>query len=246
MARRISNKKWLERELAKSHRQKARDKLRELRVALRAARTERKESMRAASEWCRSERLAARERARQLRIRGLAELREATRLEREVARNACSVSKTAAKKTDGIERTRAELEAERVYQREMRRIDAGHKQRRREHRHATYIEQRDESDDEVVQNLEPEFHALWNRLKRGFKGSPRMSRTEEFLKYVELHPDEFLEAISDRTDALVRELEKKEREASKKLTANPALAKRVMEMPTPLEPQPYIDDGIPF
>jgi len=245
LARALSNKKWLERELTRSHRTKAREKLHALRGALRGARAERKEAMRVASERCRADRLAARERARQLRIRGLAEIREATRLEREAARQACNVSREEAKKKDGIERSRAELQAERVYQREMRRIDAGHKQRRKEHRHATYIERRTESDEEVLQNLDPEFHALWHRLKRGIKGSPRMSRTEEFLKYVESHPAEFLEALDMQTSKLVRDLERKERETLKKLKENPTLAKRVMELAPPFE-EPYVDDGIPF
>lgn len=37
-----------------------------------------------------------------------------------------------------------------------------------------------------------------------------MSRTEAFLKYAEEHPSEVLEAIDDKTDALIRELEQKE------------------------------------
>lgn len=75
-----------------------------------------------------------------------------------------------------MERRRAELDAERQYQREMRVIDAGHTKRRKEHRHATYIERRAESDDDVAAGLEPEMLGLWNRLKRGIKGSPRLSR----------------------------------------------------------------------
>ena len=169
--------------------------------------------MEAAAERCRTERLAARERARALRIRGLAELREATRLEREAARQACVASKREAKSKDPIERRRAELEAERKYQLEMRVIDRGHKQRRREHRHATYIEKRSESDDEVRSNIDPSYWSLWERIKRGIKATPRMSRTEAFLKYVEEHPKEYLDAIEHRSDALVKDLEAQERAA---------------------------------
>jgi hypothetical protein len=50
-------------------------------------------------------------------------------------------------------------------------------------------------------------------VKRGIKASPRMSRTEAFLKYAEEHPDEVLVAIDDKTDALIRELEQQKREA---------------------------------
>jgi hypothetical protein len=38
-----------------------------------------------------------------------------------------------------------------------------------------------------------------------------MSRTEAFLHYAEEHPEEVLTSIEDRADALVRELEAKER-----------------------------------
>jgi hypothetical protein len=219
---RESNKKWLQKQIDRDLRVKAREKLRELRRELRAARVQRKEAMKAAAERCRTERLAARERARALRIRGLAELREATRLEREAARQACVVSKREARSKEPIERRRAELEAERKYQLEMRVIDRGHKQRRHEHRHATYIEKRAESDDEVRSNIDPSYWSLWQRIKRGIKATPRMSRTEAFLKYVEEHPHELLEAIEDKTDALVRELEERERALRRRGPAAPA------------------------
>ena len=40
-----------------------------------------------------------------------------------------------------------------------------------------------------------------------------MSRTEAFLDWVEEHPGEYLEAIQDKTDALVKQLEERERAA---------------------------------
>jgi hypothetical protein len=206
-------KKWLYKQIDRDLRVKARQKLAELRRELRAARVQRKEAMKAAAERCRTERLAARERARALRIRGLAELREATRLEREAARQACVVGKRDAKSKGPIERRRAELEAERKYQAEMRVIDRGHKQRRREHRHATYIERRAESDDAVRQNIPKDLIPLFERVKRGIKDSPRRSRTEAFLEWAEQNPGSVLEAIQNKTDALVRELEERERAA---------------------------------
>ena len=165
------------------------------------------------------------------------------------ARQVCLVSKTDAKKKDGIERTHAELEAERIYHRVMRRIDTGHRQRRKEHRHATYIERRDESDDEVLQNIQPEMVALWQRVKRGIKGSPRESRTERFLRCVEEHPDELLLVLEDRTDALVRDLERREREAMKvaRGKGREASSTTAIDMPAYVSsPAENYDDGIPF
>ncbi len=44
------------------------------------------------------------------------------------------------------------------------------------------IERQAESDDEVRSNIPPELVALFERVKRGIKASPRMSRTEAFLQ----------------------------------------------------------------
>jgi hypothetical protein len=214
------DKKWLFKELDRDHRRKAREKLAELRLQLRGARTGRKDAIRQAKERCRTERLAARERARALRIRGLAELREAARLERQAARDVCTVGKADARKKDNIERRRAELAAEAKYQAEMRRIDRSNKSRRREHRHATYIERRAESDDEVRANISRDLVPLFERVKRGIKATPRMSRTEAFLHYAGEHPDEVLDVIEDKTDALIRELEAKQLQAAR--VARPA------------------------
>jgi hypothetical protein len=209
------DKKRLWRDIAREERKKARAKLAELRVQLRAARAERAAAIVAAVERCRTERLAARERARALRIRGLAELREATRLERANARDACSANKGAAKSLDAVRRRRAELGAEAAYQAELRAIERASRARAKEHPHATYIERRGESDDEVRANVSPDLLALWEKVKKGIKGSPRMTRTEEFLRYVENNPGEQLLALESKTDALIRELEQRERDVRK-------------------------------
>ena len=70
-------------------------------------------------------------------------------------------------------------------------------------------------------NIPPEPVALFERVKRGIKASPRMSRTEAFLHYAEENPEEVLEAISDKTDEMVLQLEAQHREARRaaRLTA---------------------------
>jgi hypothetical protein len=209
------DKKWLTREIDRDLRRKVREKLAELRAQLRSARTQRKEAIKSAKERCRTERLAAREHARALRIRGLAELREAARLERQAARDACTLGKADARKTEGVERRRAELAAERKYQADMRSIERSNKVRRREHPHATYIERRAESDDEVRANISPDLVPLFERVRRGIKASPRVSRTEAFLEYAEEHPGEVLDVIEDKTETLIRELERQHRETSR-------------------------------
>jgi hypothetical protein len=146
-----------------------------------------------------------------LRQRVLQELRDAVAAERAEARETCTVRLTAARGIgDQIKRVRATLEAERAFQRDMRRIESANRQRARQVHRASAAERRSESDDSVRANIGPEFWALFDRVKGSIKASPRMSRTEAFLAYVESHADEYVEALESRTDALVREMEERQ------------------------------------
>lgn len=210
------DKQKLWREINRDHRRQAKEKIASLREQLREARRRRKFALRDAKERCRAERIAARERARAMRLRVLEELREAMRAERLGARQACTVRLGEARAIkDDIARARAEFLAEKQYQADLRRIERANRARRKEAPRVTRIERVGESDDEVRANIPPELVALFERVKRGIKASPRMSRTESFLKYAEEHPGEVLVAIDDKTDALIRELEQQEREANK-------------------------------
>jgi hypothetical protein len=210
------DKKLLWRDINHEERRKKRALLVELRGQIRQARARRKDALLAAKERCRSERIAARERARSLRLRALQELREAVEAERTAARRTCSVKIGEARAIrDDVERARAKHAAEKEYQRDLRRIEAANRQRRKEHPHATHIERRAESDDEVRSNLPSDLIPLFERVKRSMKTSPRMSRTESFLHYVEQNPGEMLESIDHKTDALIRELEIRQRETAK-------------------------------
>jgi hypothetical protein len=207
------------RQLERDHRRKMREKLAELRAQLSAARAARKALLSDASERCRAERIAARERARALRLRALAELREATRAERQAARSACIARKDEAKQSTSspIERARAELGAERKYQEDLRRIERGNRASRLHRPKATRAERRSESDDEVRANIPAELVALFEQVKRGIKAGPRQSRTEAFLKYAEEHPAEVLHAVEDKTEALIRDLERQQNETRRAL-----------------------------
>jgi hypothetical protein len=217
------DKKWLLRELERDRKKKAREKIASLAEQLREARRRRKVALREAKERCRAERIAARERARAMRLRVLEELREAMRAERQGARQECTVRLGEARGIkDTILRARAELQAEKKYEAELRRIERANRQRRKEAPRVTRIERQAESDDEVRSNIPPELVALFERVKRGIKASPRMSRTEAFLHYAEENPDDVLEAVDDKTDALIRELEGQYREARRSLRRPPS------------------------
>jgi len=223
LAQAKADRRALWRDINRDHRRQAKEKVASLRGQLREARQRRKFALRDAKERCRAERIAARERARALRLRVLEELREAMRGERVGARQACTVRLGEARAIkDDIQRARAELVAEKHYQADLRRIELANRKRRSEAPRVTRIERQAESDDEVRGNVPPELVALFERVKRSIKASPRMSRTESFLKYAEEHPGEVLVAIDDKTDALIRELQEQERQARRDLRRGPA------------------------
>ena len=214
---------WLD--IQRQHRREAKEKLAHLRAQIRTTRERRRGAMRGAKERCRFERLAARERVRALRLRVLEDLKATVRAERLAARQTCSARVGDARAIkDEVQRARAALLAERKYQADLRRIESAHRQRRREAPGVARGERRGESDDEVRSNIPPDLALLFERVKRSIKASPRMSRTEAFLKYAEEHPAEVLNVIDDQTDALIRELERKEREAARALRRGPSRA----------------------
>jgi hypothetical protein len=87
------------------------------------------------------------------------------------------------------ERRRKELEAERRLQRELMRAE-GLIRRREQLR--TRVEARQESDDDVRANLPEGLIAVFNRVRRAIRASPRMSRTESFLHWAEDNPTEVI------------------------------------------------------
>jgi hypothetical protein len=122
---------------------------------------------------------------------------------------------------DAVDRPRAELRAESAYQAEMHRIHRSNKARLREHPHATHIERRSESDDEVRSNLPPNLVPLFERVKRGIKPTPRMTRTEAFLHYAEENADEAFDVLEEGALGMLRQFEQKEREAPRALRRGP-------------------------
>jgi len=209
-------------EIAREHRKQTREKLGRLRQELRDARALRRSELRQAKERCRAARLAVRAEARELRARVLAELRETIRRDRVKAREVCAVGLAEARGiADRIERARAELHAERSYHQELRRIERANRERHRETKHANRRERRAESDELVRSNIPEELMGLWENVKGSIRGSDRMSRTEAFLKYAEEHPNEVIAILEDRTEALIRDLEKRELEARRELRRGP-------------------------
>jgi hypothetical protein len=208
----------LMRDIAREHRREAREKLVSLRTQIRDAKALRRSAIAQAKERCRTERIAARARARAMKERALEQLREALHRERQLARDTCTASLAEARGIkDKVRHARAELQAERAYQRDLRRIERANRVARLEIRRSTGSERGGESDDEVRGNIPPELAGLWEGVKGRIRGTARMTRTEAFLQYAHDHPTEVLEVLEDRTEALIRELEAKERKVAREL-----------------------------
>jgi hypothetical protein len=218
----------LERDIAREHREKAAATLRALREALHAARAQRNAALAKVTQECRAHRLALRERAHARRVATLAELRDTYAKERAEAREACLLRKSEVHQAarDPIARARGQWEAERKYQQDLRRIEQGNRDRHRQAKRAHAEERRSESDDAVRANIPQEYLALFERVKRSIKGSSRESRTEAFLRYAEQHANEVLEALESESEKKLRDLEAKHAKAQRDLRRLPSVAPR--------------------
>ena len=208
------------RDIAREERRKKKEQLATLKVAIREARGQRRLALREARLACRHGRREVRAKVREMKTRALAELRAAIAAEREAAKSECRAGLSYAKDLGSKhESARHALKAERQYRAEMRRIERGNRERRREivaPRGARARELRSESDDTVRGNIPPELVPLFESVRTQIKAGDRMTRTEAFLHYAEEHPDEVLRSIEDKSDAMLRELEAQERAARRR------------------------------
>jgi hypothetical protein len=192
------------RAVERERKKKNRARVLELRAEVRKLRHERAAMIRAALKACRARRPPT---TKQM----VSWHREAQKR----ARGACAADFASARAMRGkVERARGELLAEKKYQRELRRIEAGNRSKLKARPPAKVRSQ--ETDQEVLGNIPPELAALFQRVKRSIRGSDRKSRTEAFLEYAESHPDEEWQALEDRTDEVIRELERRQAMANPK------------------------------
>jgi len=193
----------LMKEIAHEHQRKDRAKLAELRARIRNVKGRRKEALRKVITRCRAGRQAAKERAKaralDIREEARALIKQARDEEKLKARDACKARKEhlRAAAISSTARRRGELQAERQFQREMRRIESSARKRKKEQQRTTAVEARQESDDEVRTNIPSDILPLFERVKRSIKGSSRQSRTESMLAYAEEHPSEVVDAQED-------------------------------------------------
>jgi hypothetical protein len=176
MARPALDKKRLMREIELDRRGNVARKLKELSALLKAARTERRDSVERVRKQCRTA--------------------------REKLRTMCGVRKERARHAgdQAISARRRELHEERHLEKLQRDADrrfvrgsAGARGRARN----AWREREAESDDEVRGNIPRGLVKVFDKVRRHIKGSDRKSRTEAFLEWVEENPGEMY-AIQER------------------------------------------------
>lgn len=198
-------------DIASEQKRADRARLAELRQKIRDVQRRRGAARKAAVTNCRAGRVRVKERAAERRAQAYAALRAEREAETLAARSACSARKARVKASalSVGARRRAELAETRALQREIARIDTRNRKKDRALR-TTARERLEESDDEVRQNIPADLLPLFERVKRGVKGSSRHSRTEAFLHFAEEHPDEVVEAIEDLSSRELRRLQAEE------------------------------------
>lgn len=170
------NKRQLRREIEKARQQQFKARLLELRELITQARAARREAIAAVKSDC--------------------------ALKRVELRQSCQTRAAVAKSSGASEvaRRRAKLLEERDFERKMRAHERPRVLR------STSGERRQESDDEVRSNLQPEMVAVFDAVRKQIKGSPRKSRTEAFLQWAEENPDEVFSLLQHDADRYLTQL----------------------------------------
>jgi hypothetical protein len=183
--------KRVRREIAARDEELFREALAILAARIRAARTGRAPKLRRVRSRCKRRNVATDERTRLI----FEAIINAARIERDRtrkgARERCAFERHAvetrtARRIGTARQARAALRAEHA---ELRRLE------RRAPSRSSAAERAAESDDEVLTNFPPQFHALFRRVKGSIKATARRTRTEAFAHYLEEHPGEAYEAI---------------------------------------------------
>lgn len=206
-------------------RQRALAEIKRLRIEIGKARQRRRRALDRARQACATARAKVRDQVKAFRSEEFRRINaEAARM-RTAARNQCQARKYRLRSAGerAIARRAAELAAEAKLQAQIRRADSRALRQR-----TTYKERAQESDDAVRSNLPRELRAVFDKVRRGIKGSRHRTRTEEFLEWAQEHPEDVLQYQGDDSDREVARLiaEREQYEKQLRKTAPRARARR--------------------
>lgn len=225
-------KKEIARSREADARKAAREKLRELRTAIRAARVGRREKLQEARGSCIANRVALREKIRATRE----ELRRLITEERARTRGTCATSRAEARAAGDariLDAVKAYAE-ERGFLAELARWTTKSKGTGPR---ITISERRSESDDEVRRNLDPALVPVWEAVKREIKPGKRSSRTEAFLQWAHDHSADVARIQAETFEA------EAEREFRAMVAEEKRLSRQLGQKASRVDPY---EDAIPF
>ena len=184
-----------------------RAQLKALRAALTAAQKRQAEARRKVIAQCRRNRERLKGSVKAYRLQERARINREVEDLRATARRTCELRKASVRKAGLSVRAqkRAELEAERHLQRDLRQTEAHAKRVHARHKR-TAREVSAESDDEVRANIDADLVPVFDRVKKSVKASAHQSRTEAFLRYVEENPQEVIQLQQQSADLEVKRL----------------------------------------
>lgn len=198
----------LDRSAQRDYRERLRSRIGELRAKVREVRRDEKLALVQVRALCRRSRTRATDRTKVRRAEVLALLRDETSKLMAEARRACQArtgkvlrrgSKARSELEKQAQALARELAAHKLY-REFRTGKPGRSK-------VSRTERRQESDDEVRGNLDPELVPVFESVKRSIHATPKLSRTEAFLHWAEENPDDVLTIRSEHGErAFEREL----------------------------------------
>lgn len=212
MARELTERARIARELRRDLRQKDRATLARLRSSIEAARTQRTQRTREITQTCKRAREDARAWAKQARR----ELTERIERERAELRGSCGASRARAREegASAIEAARAELAQARADLAVERAWTRKQAKRPTAQRAARVLS---ESEEEVLRNIPPELVPVWHSVKRGIHATARRSRTEAFLEWAHDHPGRVYELLERDAVRHLEALERDERALSRSM-----------------------------
>ena len=132
-------------------------------------------------------------------------------VKRQELRDACALRRTRAKMrgNEEVAQRLAVVAGERSYEKTLRGGGGPSKLR------STARERGMESDDEVRSNIAADLVPVFNKVRREIKGTPRKSRTETFLQWVEENTGEVFELMQHAADRELAKLLKEQEQLSR-------------------------------
>jgi hypothetical protein len=213
-----AERKRLRREAEQAARKRDRAKLHQLREHIRNARRLRVQRAREVVIACRQARVRLREQRKVLRARYLHELAAARERQRLASRTACNAQRTKVKArgASGVQRALHALAAEREHQSKLR-VFAQRDPLKRKQPKANRADALHESDSQVMHNIPHDLHPVWRSVRARIKSTPRRSRTETFLEWVQEHGGEVQRILDRQYERDVSELVAQEAELRRRV-----------------------------